>query len=607
MSRGPESQNEAISRRAWLALAAAGAVGLALTVVAAAITAANVDGEGSALAAAARASMVAVPVAVGLYAWHQRPKERFGRVLVAAGFGSFWPTLAESGDDVLYSVGRISGWVLLLGLIWLMLVFPSGRLTTRPDRMLVGASAVILVLLYLPSALIAASYPVPSPYTSCDARCPGNAFFLLGSEPPFVGSVVVPVREALTLLLFLAVTAVLIERVRRASSLMRGTLGPVLGVAIVQLVVLAVAIGARRASPDSPAVDALVWVVALAVPSLAAAFFLGLLGRRLHVAGSLQQLGLRVGRGLSRNELRSALSEALEDPSLELVSWQEDQRRWLGADGRAVEPPDPASFRCLTELREGDRLVAGLVHDAALAEQSDFVQAVGSFAVTEHTNSRLSARLEDALREVYASRARILASADRERSRIERDLHDGAQQRLVALRIQLQLIEELVPTDPPAVRKKLQVLGEEVAATLDEIRALARGVYPSLLADRGLVEALRSAALKLPIAASVDPDGIGRYPQEVESAVYFCCLEAMQNASKHAHDAHAVTITLRQDGELSFEVRDDGAGFDEAALQPGAGLTNMHDRLVTVGGGVEVRSTPGSGTVVTGSVPLEGD
>lgn len=607
MSPGREPGKEAFAGLVWLAPAAIGAVGLGLTAAAAAITAANVEGEGSGLAAAARASMVAVPVAVGLYACHQRPAERFGRLLVAAGLASFLATLAESADAVLYSVGRVSGWVLLIGLIWLMLTFPSGRLTTRADRLLVGASAAILVLLYLPTALLADGYPVPSPYTSCDARCPDNAFFLLGVEPSFIGSVVVPVREVLTVLLFLTVTARLIERVRRASSLMRRTLGPVLGVAIVQFVVLAVTIGARRASPQSPAVDVLVWVIALALPSLAVAFLLGLLGRQLQVAGALQQLGLRVGRGLSRGELRSALSEALEDPSLELVLWQESQRSWLAADGRTVEPPAPTSGRCLTELRDGDRLVAGLVHDAALAEQPEFVQAVGSFAVTVLANSNLSAKVEDALREVRESRARILASADRERSRIERDLHDGAQQRLVALRIQLELIEELVQSDPAAVRSKLQVLGEEVDATLDEIRALARGVYPSLLADRGLVEALRSAALKLPIAATVDPDGLGRYPQEVESAVYFCCLEAMQNASKHAHDAHAVTITLRDSGELSFEVRDDGAGFDEAALQPGAGLTNMHDRLVTLGGEVEVRSTPGSGTVVTGSVPLDGN
>ena len=150
-------------------------------------------------------------------------------------------------------------------------------------------------------------------------------------------------------------------------------------------------------------------------------------------------------------------------------------------------------------------------------------------------------------------------------------------------------------------------LGDEVDKTLDEIRALARGVYPSQLADQGLADALRAAALRLPMAAIVEPDGIGRYPQEVENAVYFCCLEAMQNASKHAPDAHSVTIILGGGDALVFEVRDDGGGFDDSAAQEGAGLTNMRDRLAAIGGAVEIRSVLGRGTVVTGKVPLDGD
>jgi signal transduction histidine kinase len=150
--------------------------------------------------------------------------------------------------------------------------------------------------------------------------------------------------------------------------------------------------------------------------------------------------------------------------------------------------------------------------------------------------------------------------------------------------------------------EKLHALGEEVGETLDEIRALARGVFPSLLAERGLAEAVAAAALRTPISTSVEPDGIGRYSQEVESAVYFCCLEAMQNASKHARGAHAITVSLKQDRALRFQVRDDGAGFGDAA-SPGSGLTNMRDRLTAVGGELSIRSSAG-GTVVTGNVPL---
>ena len=142
--------------------------------------------------------------------------------------------------------------------------------------------------------------------------------------------------------------------------------------------------------------------------------------------------------------------------------------------------------------------------------------------------------------------------------------------------------------------------------TLEEIQALARGVYPALLADRGLAEALRAAALRLPIAATVDSDGLGRYPPDFENAVYFCCLEAMQNASKHAGDGAVITIALEDSDGLVFEVRDDGAGFDRSVVAPGAGLTNMQDRLAALGGKVEVRSAPGAGTVVSGRISLNG-
>jgi signal transduction histidine kinase len=328
--------------------------------------------------------------------------------------------------------------------------------------------------------------------------------------------------------------------------------------------------------------------------------------QRLYAGNALQELGGRVRVNLGPDELRTALAEALGDPSLRLVYWT-DSGSWIDEKGRTVLPPQHGAGQHLTEVRDGERRVAAILHDAALGDdQQGFLDAVASYALIALRNQRLTLEVESSLREVQKSRARILATADRERRRIERDLHDGAQQRLVALRIQLELAEELMERDPKEGIKKLHALGEEVGETLDEIRALARGVYPSLLGERGLAEALHAAALRAPTPTRVDHDGVGRYPQDVESAVYFCCLEAMQNASKHASEAHSVTITLEQDDELRFEIRDDGDGFDEAAAQLGAGLTNMHDRLAAVAGEVAIRSAPGRGTVVTGHVPLNG-
>jgi signal transduction histidine kinase len=203
---------------------------------------------------------------------------------------------------------------------------------------------------------------------------------------------------------------------------------------------------------------------------------------------------------------------------------------------------------------------------------------------------------------VRKSRARIMAMADHERRRLERDLHDGAQQRLVALRIQLELLEETMGQNPERARVKVHALGEDVGEALEEIRELAHGVYPSLLADRGLTEALRSAAQGAGIDSRFKAGELGRYPAEVESAVYFCCLEAIQNASKHA-GASLLQIALSEDGALHFEVRDDGAGFN-GKLAEGTGMTNMRDRLAAVGGELEITSVPGEGTVVAGAVPL---
>jgi signal transduction histidine kinase len=589
--------------RLRLNLTAAGAAGLALCGISVAVALSGPSATNQGFVAAGRALMVGVPIAVGLYAWHRRPEERFGRLLVAVGLGWFLTTLAESGNEVLYSAGRVAGWLVELGLVYLVLAFPSGRLTHRADRALVWAAVLLVAVLYLPTLLIADSYPVPSPYTGCVSGCPGNAFFALGSEPAFVDSFLIPLREALTVLVFLAVTGRLVQRFRGTTRLMQHALEPVLTVAVARCAVLVVAIVVRRASPDSAVPEGLSWAIALAVPVMAAGFFVGLVLRRLYAGNVLQDLGRRVRAAIPPEELRVALSEALGDPSLQVLYWtDEPDGRWMDERGRTVMPPRLDSGQRLTEVRDGGRRLAAILHDAALADEREFLDAVASYALIALRNQRLAATVDSSLREVRRSRARILASADRERRRIERDLHDGAQQRLVALRIQLELLEETMEWDPEQGLKKLHALGEEVGETLDEIRALAHGVFPSLLADRGLAEALGAAALRAPIATSVRPDGVGRYPQDVESAVYFCCLEALQNASKHARDARAITISLRQDRALRFEIRDDGAGFDSTA-SAGAGLTNMRDRLTAVGGELSIRSN-GDGTVVVGSVPL---
>ncbi|HET8526564.1 MAG TPA: sensor histidine kinase, partial [Actinomycetota bacterium] len=211
------------------------------------------------------------------------------------------------------------------------------------------------------------------------------------------------------------------------------------------------------------------------------------------------------------------------------------------------------------------------------------------------------------IEELRASRRRIVSAQDERARKLERDLHDGAQQQLVALGIKMRLLEPLVERDPAKAAELVGQLQTDATDALENLRDLARGIYPPILADRGLSAALEAQGRKATVPVRLEPDGVGRYPQEIESAVYFCVLEALQNVGKYAQ-ASEVTVELREaNGDLLFEVRDDGVGFDPDRADHGTGLRGMADRLEAVGGELEVSSAPGRGTTVGGRVPTAAD
>jgi signal transduction histidine kinase len=580
------------------------AAGLAASVVAAVVTVSGSDVRYVALDAALRALMVALPVGVGLYARRFAVSERFGSLLVIAGFVFFLGTLSESPDPWVYSVGRVWAWVAEVVFVWVILAFPTGRITAPVDRGLLIGGSLLVLCLYLPTALVTDGYPVPTQWASCGTDCPANAFQITSSEPAVVEDVLRPLRELLTIAIFTAVTARIAWRMRSASVLTRRALGPVLAVALFRLGVFALTLAARRVNPDSQLVDLGTWLLALAVPLLAVAFLAGVWRWRLFTGAAMQRLAGRVRADQGPEDLREALADAFDDPGLEIAYWLEDGR-WADADGRPVALPAPSDHRALTEVGDGDRRVAAIVHDAALQNDAAFADTAGAYALMMLENHRLSAQTAALVREVRESRARIQSSADDERRRIEHDLHDGAQQRLVALRIKLELAAERTEAQG-ATADLLRGLGTEVEEALDEVRTLARGIYPAPLADRGLVEALRAAALRSVLPTTVLAAGVGRYPRHIESAAYFCCLEAMQNASKHADGATAVVVDLSDDGDLRFEVRDDGAGFDPDTVTGGVGFTSMRDRVAAAGGELAIESRPGHGTRVRARIPLGG-
>jgi signal transduction histidine kinase len=430
---------------------------------------------------------------------------------------------------------------------------------------------------------------------------------VLGSEPGFVDAVVIPLRETATALLFAGVVLVLSARIRRGTPLMRITLVPVLAVAILHALAMIAGILARRAFPGEVA-DAVVWVIALSFAGVAVGFIVGLGAWRLFENRALRRLAAGLAShpaALTLAETCDLLSESM-DRSLEILHRPINQPDgWIDMQGKPSSLGSKGDARCVTEISGDDGRVIAVVHDAALKDDPIFLDVARALVLKALGLERLSTELRSSLRELKESRARVMAGADKERQRIERDLHDGAQQSLVALRIRLELAGELLRETPAGAEELLGKLSVEVDDALDQMRSLARGVYPSMLSDRGLGEALRSAALRSPVRIVVDADGVGRHDPMIETAVYFCCLEAIQNAMKHARGVATISVSLAVNEDLSFDVHDDGAGFVLDEVTSSAGLVNMSDRLAAVGGVLVIRTAPGMGTTVSGPVPLK--
>jgi signal transduction histidine kinase len=341
------------------------------------------------------------------------------------------------------------------------------------------------------------------------------------------------------------------------------------------------------------------------VPALALAFLLGLARRHLLVTTGIRTVNVHLREMPGPEPVQGLLAVAFKDPGLRIASWSEGGQCWLGADGKPLPTPAADSERWLSEVRDDGTHVVAILHDAALRDDPAFIEAAAAAASVAFESDRVAARTAGMVAELRASRDRILAAADSERRRIERDLHDGAQQRLVGLCIHLELAAEKAEHDRPAEADALRQLAVEVEEALEEIRALTHGIYPAALTERGLAAAVRGAALRSPVPASVDVDGLRDYPEEIAAAVYFCCVESLQNIAKHAPEAHEARIILREAGSvLWFSVSDDGPGLAPGNARVGAGLINMRDRMATVGGQLTVRSTPGQGTRVSGRIPL---
>ena len=555
-------------------------------------------------AAIARGIIVGVPLAAGLYAWRSGYAPRFGFLLAVTGALLFVTTFAESGDSELYTLGRAAGWLVELMLVYLILAFPTGELADRADRLLFSAMAAVVGVFFVPQLLVAESVVVPSPYTTCTEDCPESALFI-GSEPGFVDAFLQPAASALVVAVMVTVLYRLARRMRLATPLARRAYKPVLAVGAARLALVGVAFVGRDIDPSAPAVEAAAWLLALAIPAIAIAFLVALVGSRLFAGDALRRLAQAMSTAHDARGLQRNLSSALGDPSLEVAfPVSPAQGGWMDCGGHAMTLPKLGSGRSVSDVKHEGTVVAALVHDDALDTNPRLLDAATAMAGVVLDNHRLVLERDAAKRAQREASARVAARAERERRRIEQNLHDGAQQRLVALGIELELAENVVRRDTEEGVELLRRLRSQVGDALEEVRDLAHGVSPPLLADRGLKEAIQAVAARSPVRVDIAADGLPRYPPEVESTVYFCVLEGIQNALKHAKGVQCIHVQIEDRGsEVHFCVRDDGAGAQGGQVVPGAGVTNMRDRAVALGGDVRVTSARAVGTTVRGYVP----
>jgi signal transduction histidine kinase len=309
----------------------------------------------------------------------------------------------------------------------------------------------------------------------------------------------------------------------------------------------------------------------------------------------------RLGEAPRPGELRDALAEALGDPSVELVYWLPEDERFVDARGAPFELPEDRADRAVTKVERDGDCIAAIVYDATLRDARSHVRAVGAAAALALQNERLDAELRAKVGELRASRERMLRIGLEERRRLERDLHDGAQQRLVSMALNMRLARAKLRSDPDAAEQLLSGASDELEAALGELRELARGIHPAVLSDRGLDTALETLAHRAPVPVELNSLPGERFPEAIELAAYFVVSEALTNVAKYAQASHAVVGLERHNGRLVVQVSDDGVGG--ADPEQGTGLRGLADRLAVIEGRLEVESEKGRGTTITARIP----
>lgn len=567
------------------------AIGIGICAVAAAVAGAVALTRG---AARAQTTLLAVTtivagctfVAGGIVAWLRRPANLTGPLMMVAGFLLFGTSMAQAQQSVPFTVGLVIGAVPAAVVAHLVLAFPDGRLHSRSERVVVAAAYVDVTLLQIAMLMFMGFEHL----TGCP--CPEN--LLLIRDDSGIHGALMGAQRVLTVVVTVAVALLLAMRWRGASRPLRRAIAPVVWATLVTVVLLAAATLATGVA--SRTFGAAARIALAAVPI---AYLLGLYSARIARVG-VSDLVVELGRLPGPGQLRVALARALHDPSLELAYWIPESETYVGIDGQPVAVR-ASPGRTITVLERGGRRVAALVHDEALDENRELLDAVGSAAGLALENERLQAELRAQLEELRDSRARIVDAGDTARRRLERNLHDGAQQRLVALSVALGLAETNLDTDPERAAAMLAAARQELAAALEELREIARGLHPAIL-SRGLGVALEAVAERSPVPVDRHVEEGERPPPSVEAAAYYVVSEALTNVARYAQASAATVRVTRELGYLRVDVSDDGIGG--ATIKDGSGLEGLRDRVEAIGGRLELRSAPGRGTRIVAHLPL---
>jgi signal transduction histidine kinase len=544
-------------------------------------------------------------VGVALYWAVHRPGNRLALGLLAYALAAAGLSLQGASDPLLHSIGVLFDAPMFLLGFYVVFAFPLGRMIGVVERVLLAAVAWALLASFLPWFFFSPVVSGGAPLAGCNTSCPTNALMI--ADRPGIATGLGTTEEYLAVIVAAAIAIGFCYRLATSSGPRRRSLLPVYTPALLLTVPFAIfhGVGAGLIDLSAKTHDTIGWFVTVGRTTLSFGFLLAIVQTMVFAGVALKRIVGGLGQEDDAVHLRKLVAEALDDPPLELA-FELVPGSAIFVDSRG-DPTDPTHLegeRSATALQRRGKTVAYIVHDSSLESDPELVQAAGQAILLALEGGRLESELQSKLAELRTSRGRIVAAGEAERRKIERDLHDGAQQRLLAIQVKLALARERAGNGELA--EELEAIEVDAAEAVEDLRMLAHGIYPTVLLERGLADAFRSVGRTAPIPVRVTDEGIGRCSPTIEAAIYFCGLEAMQNAIKHAGPNTHVAVTLaRRSGGIEFSVEDDGVGMETQASTDGAGLTSMRDRIGAVGGELEISSSPRGGTRIRGTVPEE--